>query len=77
MNDNNKSNNPSDNGGRRGFASMDPNKQREIAAKGGRAAHATGKAHEWNSREAKKAGQLGGRARGHKNSQDQSGQDIF
>lgn len=45
---------------RRGFASMDPNRQREIASKGGRAAHEKGTAHEWSSDEARAAGQKGG-----------------
>ncbi len=45
---------------RRGFASMDPERQREIASKGGRAAHAKGTAHEWSSDEARQAGQKGG-----------------
>lgn len=45
---------------RRGFASMDPARQREIASKGGRAAHAKGTAHEWTSDEAKAAGRIGG-----------------
>jgi uncharacterized protein len=45
---------------RRGFASMDPAKQREIASKGGRAAHAKGTAHEWSSEEARQAGRKGG-----------------
>ena len=40
----------------RGFASMDPGRQREIASKGGRAAHAKGTAHEWSSDEARVAG---------------------
>lgn len=44
----------------RGFASMDPRKQREIASKGGRAAHAQGTAHEWSSDEARVAGRKGG-----------------
>jgi len=44
----------------RGFASMDPNKQREIASKGGRAAHVQGTAHEWSSEEAREAGRKGG-----------------
>ena len=35
---------------RRGFASMSPEKQREIASKGGRAAHEKGTAHEWTRR---------------------------
>ena len=44
----------------RGFASMDPQKQREIASKGGRAAHVQGTAHEWDSEEARQAGRKGG-----------------
>lgn len=47
---------------RRGFASMDPDRQREIASKGGRAAHARGTAHEWTSDEARRAGRKGGEA---------------
>jgi general stress protein YciG len=39
---------------------MSPDKQREIASKGGRAAHAKGTAHEWNSDEARAAGRKGG-----------------
>ena len=46
----------------RGFASMDPAKQREIASKGGRAAHQKGTAHEWSSEEAREAGRKGGMA---------------
>ena len=46
----------------RGFASMDPDKQREIASKGGRAAHVQGTAHEWSSDEARAAGRKGGAA---------------
>lgn len=45
---------------RRGFAAMDPKKQREIASKGGRAAHQHGQAHEWTSDEARQAGRKGG-----------------
>lgn len=45
---------------RRGFASMDPARQREIASKGGRAAHEKGTAHEWSSDEARAAGRKGG-----------------
>lgn len=40
----------------RGFAGMDSERQREIAAEGGRAAHASGNAHEFNSQEAREAG---------------------
>lgn len=45
---------------RRGFASMSPEKQREIASKGGRAAHQKGTAHEWSAEEARVAGRKGG-----------------
>jgi uncharacterized protein len=44
----------------RGFASMDRDKQKEIASKGGRAAHAKGTAHEFDSGEAREAGRKGG-----------------
>src|SRR6267143_6020683 len=47
---------------KRGFASMDPSKQREIASKGGKAAHAKGTAHEFTSDEARVAGRKGGEA---------------
>ena len=47
---------------KRGFASMDREKQREIASKGGRAAHAKGTAHEFTSDEARVAGRKGGEA---------------
>jgi len=47
---------------RRGFAGMDPQKQREIASKGGRAAHAKGTAHEFTPQEAREAGRKGGQA---------------
>jgi general stress protein YciG len=46
----------------RGFASMDPATQRAIAAKGGRAAHASGNAHEFSPAEARAAGRKGGEA---------------
>ncbi len=45
---------------RRGFASMSPEKQQEIASKGGRAAHEKGTAHEWTAEEARNAGRKGG-----------------
>src|SRR5204863_6832587 len=46
----------------RGFAAMDSEKQREIASKGGRAAHAKGTAHEFTAEEAREAGRKGGEA---------------
>jgi len=44
----------------RGFAAMDAVRQREIASKGGRAAHAQGTAHEFSPDEAREAGRKGG-----------------
>jgi uncharacterized protein len=46
----------------RGFASMDPGKQRLIASKGGRTAHEKGSAHKWTAEEARVAGRKGGAA---------------
>lgn len=51
-----------DNTDKRGFASMDPEKQRQIASEGGRAAHESGHAHEFDSQEAREAGRKGGEA---------------
>ncbi len=45
---------------KRGFGSMDPEKQREIARQGGRTAHERGTAHEFTAEEAKAAGIKGG-----------------
>jgi general stress protein YciG len=47
---------------RRGFASMPSEQQREIASKGGRAAHVKGTAHEWTPDEARSAGRKGAQA---------------
>jgi general stress protein YciG len=44
----------------RGFAGMDESRQREIASKGGKAAHAKGTAHEFTPDEARRAGRKGG-----------------
>lgn len=49
---------------KRGFASMDEDKQREIASQGGKAAHESGNAHEFTPEEAREAGRKGGEARG-------------
>lgn len=46
----------------RGFAAMNPERQREIAREGGRAAHQSGNAHEFTSEEAREAGRKGGQA---------------
>lgn len=50
---------------KKGFASLSPERRREIASKGGRAAHAYGTAHKWKpgSEEAREAGRLGGQSR--------------
>jgi uncharacterized protein len=60
MNDAANGRTPGERKERRGFASMTPEKQREIASKGGRAAHQKGTAHEWTSDEARSAGRKGG-----------------
>ncbi|KQT12591.1 KGG domain-containing protein [Ramlibacter sp. Leaf400] len=59
------SNNQGSTGGKsnRGFASMDPERQRQIASEGGKAAHEKGTAHEFTSEEAREAGRKGGQAR--------------
>jgi general stress protein YciG len=57
----------------RGFASMDRSKQRDIASKGGKAAHQKGTAHEWTSEEAREAGRKGGMA-SHRRKQEQQQQ---
>ena len=59
----------------RGFASMDRGKQRDIASKGGKAAHQKGTAHEWTSEEAREAGRKGGMA-SHRRKQEQQPPDV-
>jgi general stress protein YciG len=46
----------------RGFASMDPQRQREIAREGGKASHEKGTGHEFTSEEAREAGRKGGQS---------------
>ena len=46
----------------RGFARMDPQRQRQVSSLGGRTAHARGSAHEFTSEEARQAGHKGGKA---------------
>jgi general stress protein YciG len=62
----------------RGFAAMSPERQREIASKGGRAAHEQGVAHQWNSDEARQAGRKGGMNSrgGRRNSSENKGQSA-
>ena len=52
----------SDGNSRKGFASMSPERQRQIASQGGKAAHAKGTGHEWTAEEAREAGRKGGLA---------------
>jgi len=63
MQSNNQGGNQAKRSSSRGFASMDPQRQREIASEGGRAAHERGTAHEFTSEEAREAGRKGGQAR--------------
>lgn len=60
----------------RGFASMDRAKQREIASKGGKAAHQKGTAHEWTSEEARDAGRKGGIASHRRRREQQGPNDV-
>lgn len=65
----------------KGFASMDEDKQKEIASKGGKAAHDKGTAHEFNSEEAREAGRKGGEAahphgRGLQNADDETREEV-
>jgi len=60
----------------RGFASMDAEKQRQIASKGGKAAHQKGTAHQFSSEEARIAGSKGGRAARQKRSQQAAAQSA-
>jgi len=69
-------------GSKRGFSSMDPQKQREIASKGGKAAHQKGTAHEFTTEEARIAGRKGGaasrarRSSGQKESDNDNGSEM-
>ena len=60
----------------RGFASMDRSKQRDIASKGGKAAHQKGTAHEWTSEEAREAGRKGGMASHRRKQEQQQGSEA-
>jgi uncharacterized protein len=51
---------PKSKGKGQGFASMSPEKKREVASKGGKQAHINGTAHKWTSLEAQNAGRRGG-----------------
>lgn len=61
---------------RRGFAAMSPERQREIASQGGRAAHQQGVAHEWNKDEARAAGKKGGQASGFRRKSSSGSNDL-
>lgn len=66
-----------ENRSRRGFAAMDPEKQKQIASQGGRAAHQQGVAHQWNSEEARAAGRKGGQNSRRRNQSPESGEPIL
>lgn len=54
---------------------MDPEKQKQIASEGGRAAHRQGVAHQWSAEEAREAGRKGGQnSRGARNRNSTSGE---
>jgi hypothetical protein len=69
----NQGNQGGGNNSNRGFASMDPQKQREIASEGGKAAHASGNAHEFTSEEARRAGSMSHKNDGSQQSGGQGG----
>jgi general stress protein YciG len=69
----NQGNQGGGNNSNRGFASMDPQKQREIASEGGKAAHASGNAHEFTSEEARRAGSMSHKNDGNQQSGGQQG----
>lgn len=60
----------------RGFAGMDAERQRQISAEGGRAAHRKGTAHEFDSNEAREAGRKGGQASGGSRRRRSSGENA-
>jgi hypothetical protein len=60
---------------RRGFAAMSAEKQREIASLGGKAAHAQGKAHTFDSKQAAEAGRKGGRIAQERRRRDRHGDE--
>jgi hypothetical protein len=63
---------------RRGFAAMDPERQKQIASEGGRAAHRQGVAHEWSTEEAREAGRKGGQnSKSHKKLGTAGREEIF
>jgi hypothetical protein len=57
----------------RGFAGMDPERQRQISSQGGKAAHQKGTAHEFDSEEAREAGRKGGMVSGGRRRTRESG----
>lgn len=57
---------------RRGFAAMNPERQRQIASLGGRTAHELGVAHQWDRQQAMVAGKKGGQASGKRRSADRN-----
>jgi uncharacterized protein len=58
--DNLQSNQKGPRSGKRGFAAMDPELQKQIASKGGKTAHERGVAHQFTTEEAREAGRKGG-----------------
>ncbi len=56
---------------RRGFAAMDPEYVRELARRGGVAAHRAGTAHQFDRKEAVEAGRKGGLASAKRNKQQE------
>jgi len=69
--------NEDNNTSKRGLGSVDNEKQKEVASKGGRTAHEKGAAHELDSEEARKAGQKGGKAASNNDSHSRKGREDW
>lgn len=65
------------NQGGRGFQNMDPERQREIASEGGKAAHKSGNANQFDSESGRKAGQKGGQARSNSSDTSESAGEVM
>ena len=70
----NNQNQNKDKGSNRGFASMNADQQRDIASRGGKAAHEKGTAHKFDTQEGQEAGSKGGKA-SHGNRQQSDNSD--
>jgi general stress protein YciG len=61
---------------KRGFAAMSPETRQRIASAGGKAAHESGRGHQWTSETARAAGRKGGLARPSLNRSNDAGRNA-